>query len=105
MKRNRSLRFRLLSLVRDMNLAVDVFPASPAGDGYAQSRLKPLPQVYLVTWERLQPRISNAGDEFMGQQRVYSQFFYRVAAGPWNAAACFATCAGSSIGIEHMSGL
>ena len=30
--RNRSLRFRLLSLVRDMNLAVDVFPASPAGD-------------------------------------------------------------------------
>jgi hypothetical protein len=51
-----------------MNLALDVFPASPAGDGYGQSRLKPLPQVYLVTWERLQPRIANAGNEFMGQQ-------------------------------------
>ncbi len=67
-KRNRSLSLRLHSLVRDMNLALDNFPASPAGDGDAQSRLKPLPQVYLVTWERLQPRIANAGNEFMGQQ-------------------------------------
>ncbi len=68
MKRISNLRFGWLSFVRDMNLALGIFLASPAGDSYAQSRLKPLPQLLLVTWERLQPRLSNNGCDFMGQQ-------------------------------------
>ena len=87
MNRNCILRFRLLSLVGDMSLALDVFLASPAGEDRTQSRLKPLPQFLLVTWERLcvqgrtnvaedrmsesnQPRLSNNGYDFMGQQCI-----------------------------------
>ena len=45
MKRNSILRLAWLSFVRDMNLALGVFLASPAADSYAQSRRDAAPTI------------------------------------------------------------